>query len=121
MPKLSILLNKIDKHNKAVYAKAGKGKINFDKCRKNWGSDVIPKSFWVDISKNYKTMNGKKVILHNIVLENSVGNEVTYPVKGTVITKRAGRKDLEEYHIWTLDGRANVCDNSPLSLVLSEE
>lgn len=72
---------------------------------KSWGTTVVPKAKWIDLSKEY-TCGGKRVIGLNIQLHNSVGNEVTYPVKGSVVLRE---KPLKlQYRIWSLDGRADV-------------
>ena len=39
-------------------------------------------------------------------------NEVTFPVKGSVTTKREGKADKVDYRIWALDGRSNLNDTS---------
>ncbi len=72
---------------------------------RDWGSDVVPKEKWIDPNKKY-TCNGRRVIGLEIRLHNSNGEEVTYPVKGTVVLREKPRKT--EYRIWTLDGRSNV-------------
>lgn len=73
--------------------------------RKNWGTEVTPKDKHIDPAKKY-TCGGKPVIGLEIVLHNSQGIEVTYPVKGSVVIKE---KPLKlEYRIWSLDGRADV-------------
>ena len=66
-----------------------------------WGTTVVPLSEWIDPRKKY-TCGGKRVENISIELCNSVGKEVTYPVKGTVIIRE---KPLNtEYRIWTLNG-----------------
>jgi hypothetical protein len=72
-----------------------------------WGTTNIPKEKWIDPNKKYKTRNGKRVENLHIVLYNSVGDEVTYPVKGTVVVRERPRKT--EYCIWSLDGQKNIC------------
>lgn len=69
---------------------------------KQWGSDVVPKSEWIKQGTQYRTREGHKVIGIHIVLRNSLGNEVTFPVKGSIV-----RKNCEpRYQIWTLGGNA---------------
>lgn len=83
---------------------------------KSWGTDVIPKELWIDPDKSY-TCGGHPVTNLQIVMHNSLGNEVTYPVKGTVRAK--GRRP--RYAIWSLEGRANVVwDRPDDNLVLVE-
>lgn len=72
---------------------------------KNWGTKVIPKEQWIDPTKTY-TCNGKRVIGLEIKHYNDVGDEVTYPVKGTIILREKPFKT--KYTIWSLDGRADV-------------
>jgi predicted membrane GTPase involved in stress response len=87
----------------------------------NWGTTNTPKEDWITPYKSYKTKSGKKVIIHNIKLFNDAGREVTYPVKGTIITKRKGKSDKHEYAIWSLDGRANVVFSDTNDLIEVEE
>jgi len=82
---------------------------------KNWGIEVTPKDQWIDIAKPYKTQSGKRVIDLNIKLYNRIGNEVTFPVKGTVIVKEKPLRT--RYQIWTLDGRSSVLSVSEDDLV----
>ncbi len=84
---------------------------------KNWGSNVIPRDQWIDPNKTYQTRSGKEVIGLQIVMENSCGKEVTYPVKGSIAIKE---KPLRlEYSTWSLDGRCDVVwgNNQELDLV----
>ena len=87
----------------------------------SWGTTNVPKEKWIDITKTYKTRNGKEVEGLHIVMHNSCGDEVTYPVKGSVVVKKRPRKT--EYHIWSLDGRANTVfkDTEHRDLILVEE
>ncbi len=71
-----------------------------------WGTTNIPKKKWIDVTKTYKTRDGKTVENLQIVLHNSCGNEVTYPIKGTIVIQTKPRKT--EYALWSLDGRADV-------------
>jgi len=84
-----------------------------------WGTTNISKGNWIDVTKTYKTRGGKTVENLQIVLHNSVGNEVTYPVKGTIVLKEKPRKTT--YAIWSLDGKHNVCFSSNKHLDLIEE
>jgi acyl-coenzyme A synthetase/AMP-(fatty) acid ligase len=72
---------------------------------KNWGTDVIPQERWIDPSKPY-TCGGKRVIGLKVDLYNSAGQEVTYPVKGSVVVREKPLKLC--FRIWSLDGRADV-------------
>jgi len=59
-----------------------------------------------------------EVIIDNIVMKNSSGNEVTYPIKGFWLKKVVGKKDKWENAIWTLDGRiSTTIIEAPLDLV----
>ncbi len=71
-----------------------------------WGTTNIPKEDWIDVDKTYKTRDGKRVENLQIVLHNSCGSEVTYPVKGNIVVREKPRKT--EYSIWSLDGKADV-------------
>ena len=73
---------------------------------KNWGSDVIPMSDWIDPKKEYKTRSGHRVVDIKIELYNSNGDEVTYPVKGSIVIRENPRK--LKYSIWSLTGLTNV-------------
>lgn len=59
----------------------------------------------IDINKKYINGKGQTVILHEIVLKNSAGDIVTYPVHGTIIIKKPRKR---EYAIWSIEGKANV-------------
>jgi hypothetical protein len=71
---------------------------------KGWGTEVVPKELWIDPSKKY-TAGGNPVYDLRIVLHNSNGDEVTFPVKGTIRLIKFPRKKKNQ--IWTLDGRAD--------------
>lgn len=59
----------------------------------------------IDVTKTY-TCGGKRVIGLQIVMRNSAGNEVTYPVKGSVVVRE---KPLKlDYRIWSIEGKADV-------------
>lgn len=108
MKTLESILRDIHNHNEAIFKNNMGQPIDFSKTKKSWGSDVIPEEFWIDITKNYKTRDGKKVILDGIVMKNEEDNEVTYPIKGSIITPRKDKKDSVERAIWSLDGREDV-------------
>lgn len=59
----------------------------------------------IDVSKTY-TCGGKQVLGLQIVLYNSAGAKVTYPVKGSVVVREKPFKT--EYRIWSIDGIADV-------------
>jgi hypothetical protein len=75
----------------------------------------------IDLKKKYKTRDGHKVELHNIVLENSCGRLVTYPVKGTIILqeKGKGKREKTRYTIWSIYGIEDVVwgNNSEWDLI----
>lgn len=81
----------------------------------SWGTTVIDRADWIDPAKEYRTRRGKRVICLEIVLHNSCGNEVTFPVKGTIIDREAkpGTREKLRYMIWTLDGRSSVFEGDP--------
>lgn len=85
---------------------------------KNWGTDVIAPEKWIAPAKQYRTKSGKRVIGLEVVLKNSTGAEVTFPVKGSIVTSEKPFRTL--YHIWTLDGRSSVLKESGLDLVKAE-
>jgi len=109
MKTLENILEEIKKHNNIVYNNTPKGdKIDFSQTKVNWGTKVIPKEFHIDLNKTYKLRNGWEVQNLTLVLCNSSGNEVTFPIKGTYIEKRVGKKDKTHFDIWTLDGRKDT-------------
>jgi len=111
--KLEKIFKDIETHNQKIFDNTkSTEKIDFSKTKKNWGSDVIPKEFWIDLTKEYKTIQGNKVILHEIKMK-------TFPIKGIIYKKRIGKKTLPIFMIWTLDGRSmvNGIDNHKLVLV----
>ena len=75
----------------------------------NWGTTNTPVEKRIDPSKTYRTRNGRKVFNIEIKLYNSCGNEVTFPVKGSI---DMGKNCQPAYGIWTLDGRASVLPDS---------
>jgi len=60
----------------------------------------------IDPKKTYQTRAGQRVINISIVLKNSAGRFVTYPVKGSVVVREKPYQLV--YHIWSLSGRSNV-------------
>ena len=48
------------------------------------------------------------MLLHAIKLHNSAGREVTFPVKGTIITTLPSGRKRYTYTIWKLDGSAGA-------------
>lgn len=62
----------------------------------------------IDVTKQYRC-GGKRVVNLTIERHNACGNEVTYPVKGSVVVRE---KPLKlEYRIWSIDGVADVVWN----------
>lgn len=80
----------------------------------NWGTSVIDRADWIDPAKKYRTRSGYRVTDLQLALRASTGEEVTYPVKGTVIVEEAIRdkKALAANYVWTLDGRSSVVKDS---------
>jgi hypothetical protein len=80
----------------------------------NWGTAVVDRNDWIDPAREYRTRRGHRVIGLRIALHASTGQEVTFPVKGTVIVQEAapGKRELSTYAIWTLDGRSSVVGGS---------
>ena len=118
---LQNIFESVQEHNDVVINGTPKGeKIDFSKCKKNWGTDVIPLVYWVSLEKKYKTRSGQDVLLHDIVLCNSSDKEVTYPVKGSITIKQDGKRDKTSLAVWSLDGRSNVCSPTPLGSDLIE-
>jgi len=67
----------------------------------------------IDITKKYKTRDGRDVIAINIVLTNLIGEKVTFPIKGSIIEK--GKRS--KYNIWQLDGKSSIWGDTPEDLV----
>jgi hypothetical protein len=112
--RLEEILEDIEEYNSYELSKfKSTDRIDFSKMKKNWGKENIPKRFWIDPTKKYKTRFGYNVSNLKVNLTNDI-NEVTYPIKG-IIHKPTnnGKNEKLEYHIWTLDGRSNV--NNPIS------
>ena len=68
-----------------------------------------------DTTREYRTRNGDRVILREFVPRNSLGEIVTFPVKGTVHHRGYARKKTAQ--IWTLEGRAMTHQPHPHDLV----
>ena len=62
---------------------------------------VVP----IDPGKQYRTREGKDVEIRGVVKNNSAGNRVTYPVKGSILSETATGRVVRQYAIWTLAGR----------------
>ncbi len=69
-------------------------------------------------TKKYQTVDGRSVINIHIIPKNSAGHRVTYPVKGTIVTKTRKRTTYS-YEIWSIDGINDVVwgKNNHLNLV----
>ena len=81
----------------------------------SWGSTNTPENKRINLSDNYVTREGKRVINLHCVLHNSLGREVTFPIKGTVILKEKPYRTT--YTIWTLEGRHGLFGKSKHDLV----
>lgn len=64
----------------------------------------------IDISKKYRTRSGLAVELHEIELLNSAGREVTFPVKGSIVSVSASGRKSFMYQIWKLNGNSAAVD-----------
>jgi len=80
----------------------------------SWGTTNTPKKKWIDPTKVYKTRSGKTVMGLDVKLTNSLNNEVTFPVKGSI---DMGYKKQPKYMIWTLDGRMDLFHETSWDLV----
>lgn len=60
----------------------------------------------LDTTKQYRTRSGDKVTIHETVLQNSLGKDVTFPVKCSIRPDRPRARS--RYQILTLDGRGSV-------------
>jgi hypothetical protein len=67
-----------------------------------------------DSSKHYRTRCGDKVTIHEVVRFNAIGEEVTFPVKGSI--SRPGKRG-SRYSIWTPRGNARVLNAHPDDIV----
>ena len=89
--------------------------------KKNWGTEVTPKSEWVDVvaaengTKTYRTRGGKRIIGLCMVLNNQQGQEVTFPIKGSVVLNENPKRT--EYNVWTLAGKHGLFGDSKFDIV----
>ena len=60
----------------------------------------------IDTTKNYQTKDGKRVVNLQYTPKNNCGHLVTYPIKGSIVTREKPRK--YQYHIWPIDGISDV-------------
>lgn len=60
----------------------------------------------VDTTKHYRSRDGAKVTIHEVVTHNSVGEEVTFPIKCS--QKQPGKRGPGRYTILTFDGRGRA-------------
>jgi hypothetical protein len=60
----------------------------------------------IDISKPLKTRSGKRVIHVFRITHNDRGEEVTYPLKGTIVLREKPMKVT--YHIWSNEGFSDI-------------
>ena len=114
------LLDDIETHNRQVYDNTPEDEpVDFSKTKQSWGIDVIPEKFWIDISKTHRTRDGKRVINLQKILYNDYGDEVCYPIKGSIVMSEKPRKVV--YTIWTLTGSFCNPDDSNLDLVEEDD
>jgi hypothetical protein len=72
----------------------------------------------VSLDKKYRTRRGDEVELHDIVLRNSAGFLVTFPVKGTILVPlKKSTRVRRQFTIWTMDGRESAFVENNLDLV----
>jgi hypothetical protein len=70
------------------------------------------------MKKQYKTRDGHRVINVHEVPFNSVGNLVTFPIKGNVVIKEKPGKMNTTYTIWRKDGRHSIFKETGLDLII---
>ncbi len=75
----------------------------------------------VVLGHKYKTWDGRDVTIFVITLRNSIGEHVTFPVKGEYITILPSGRKIRTYDVWTLTGRWSVLKQSQLDLISCEE
>jgi len=75
------------------------------KPQTDWGTHNIPEERWIKPELEYES-NGHRVINIQIKLHNSLGEEITFPVSGSLVTREKPLKT--EWTYWTLDGRYNI-------------
>jgi len=76
--------------------------------RKRWGTAMVPPAERIDPAKRY-TCGGRPVLGLAVELYNSYGEEVTFPVKGSV---DMGKGKKLQYRIWTLNGQSWVGESN---------
>ncbi len=70
-----------------------------------------------DTTRKYHTRDGREVVLHEVVTHNSAGEEVTFPIKGTIIeTLPSGRKK-SAFEIWQMNGMNMVFGPTPKDII----
>jgi len=72
----------------------------------------VPK-LCVSLDKEYKTRDGRKVVIHEIKKYNCLGELLSNPVCGSIYQKGKQPK----YNIWQLDGYSTMWGPSPDDLV----
>jgi hypothetical protein len=61
------------------------------------------------------TRNGKKIVGVQYKPFNSIGNRVTFPIKGTIILSEKPTK--KRYQIWTIEGRNSITRETEWDIV----
>lgn len=69
----------------------------------------------IDLSKSYVTRNGFKVCNLHYKPFNSLGNKVTFPIKGSIIIKDKPLRMI--YQIWTEDGNCSIFGEHKYDLI----
>ncbi len=84
--------------------------IIISKTKQTWGTELVPEELRINVNKKYQTLNGQEVVLHQIRLYSDTNpkKEYTFPVKGSYLIKKTGKKDQWINAIWTLDGRISL-------------
>lgn len=59
-----------------------------------------------DTTRHYRTRAGERVTIHEIVLLNALGKQVTFPVKCSIRADKPRARS--RYAILRLDGRASI-------------
>ena len=70
----------------------------------NWGTTNTPVEDRINIGREHRTRDGKRVIGLQCVLHNSCGREVTFPIKGSIVVRE--KPFHTRFALWTLDGRS---------------
>lgn len=68
-----------------------------------------------DLTREYTTRSGDRVVLHGFVPYNSAGDLVSFPIKGTVIIKDHPRRKRNQ--IWNLQGRNRPLKEHPFDIM----